>query len=399
MSIPKKMGLLDALLIQVNGMIGAGIVGIPSILAQATGSVGLLSFLVCILLVLCMTYSLGELSLVYGGKAWCYRFPSFWAPHYVGVISSLFYVIGLHIALGFVCQQGGLWLHELLPILSAKILSLLTIVILTLLIYLGKEASSILQYFISIVIVLSVLLTSTICFTQFDKQVFFEDWDLNFNQILLVTPIVLYSFMGFETITSMYALIKNPRKNVLKGGIIGVIFVGILYLLFSTSILGSISSNSFHKWKHFSLTKIIQLSFPRYRGITQFIYLGGLFAILGTLHSMLWSVNNLIMSINEAVKEKRGTSFFDAHRINHNWILLFSAVAVATSSLIFTNEIILYTTVVLIGGSYGLSILPLVKVKKNRGLILSTYVVSLIGTSLMIFFSLRILIRFGMGCL
>lgn len=393
MSVPKKMGLLDALLIQVNGMIGAGIVGIPAILAQATGSIGLLSFLVCILLVLCMTYSLGELSLVYGGKAWCYRFPSFWAPHSVGVISSFFYVVGLHIALGFVCQQGGLWLHELIPILPAKILSLISILILTVLIYAGKEASSIWQYFISIVIVLSVLLTSTICFTQFDKQLFFEDWNLDFNQILLVTPVVLYSFMGFETITSMYALIKNPRKNVLKGGLIGVIVVGLLYLLFSTSILGSISSSAFQKWNQVSLTKIIQLSFPRYRGITQFIYLGGLFAILGTLHSMLWSVNSLIMNINEAIKEKKGAPFFDSHKLNHNWILLFSAVAVTVSSLVFTNETILYSTVVLIGSSYGLSILSLIKAKRGRGLALPACIIGLIGTSLMIFFSLRILIR------
>jgi len=209
----KKIGLFSAIIIQTNAMIGAGVVAIPAILAQTTGSLGLLSYLICVVIILCMTFSLGELSLLHGGHAWCYRFPSLWGKHRVGMIASSCYVLGVLVAMGFVAKQAGIWLHEVVPFLSTEILCFLMTGILAAFVYAGKNVSSFWQYFYSSVIFLGIIVTSSICLMLFDSELFFQKDEREFSSILVITPVLLFSFLGFESISSLYAIVKNPKKT------------------------------------------------------------------------------------------------------------------------------------------------------------------------------------------
>jgi len=168
----KKIGLFSAVVVQTNAMIGAGVVAIPAILAETTGALGLLSFGLCILIVFCMTVSLGELSLLHGGKGWCYRFPSLWGKHLAGMIASSCYVLGVLVAMGFVAREAGVWLHEILPFLGPTVLCIGIIAILTLFVVAGKNVSSFWQYFYSAMIFLGITITMMVCFSHFDEELF-----------------------------------------------------------------------------------------------------------------------------------------------------------------------------------------------------------------------------------
>lgn len=378
----KKIGLFSAVIIQTNAMIGAGIVAIPAILVQATGSIGILAYLLCILTVLCMTFSFGELSLLHGGQAWCYRFPYVLGGQILGRIGAFCYVVGVLIALGLVAKEAGVWLHESVSIASPEVLTFCTVLVLSLLVFAGKNVSAIGQYVYSGIIFLGILLTSGICFAHFDSTLFFQDSQKESISLLGLTPALLFSFLGFESITSLYTLVANPRKNVFIGGIIGVVAVGVLYVTFSTSVVGSISPEYFHALSKASLANVLSIAFPRYGFISQLLYVGGLFAIIGTLHSMIWSVSVLIGDITGKVRDS----------VNGFWLFVVGLIVVVSAHCL-TNKTIIDMSVLLISASYTLSLFALLKSGWSGLLNRVVNAVGIIGGFVMMAFSFLALIR------
>ena len=362
----KKIGLFSAVIIQTNAMIGAGVVAIPAILAQTTGAVGLLAYVLCIIIILCMTFSLGELSLLHGGSAWCYRFPSIWGKHKAGMIASSCYVFGVLVAMGFVAKQAGIWLHEIIQFISADMLCLLIIGILSGLVWAGKNVSSFWQFVYSGMIFLGIITVSMICFINSDPELFFQENQGNAFSILMVAPVLLFSFLGFESIVSLYAIVKNPKKNVFIGGLIGVVSVGILYIAFSSSVIAAINPNFFLESGNNSLAAVLSQAFPQYKIVSKFIYLGGLFAIIGTLHSMIWSVSVLFVDILQKSKSNRVLRIAQNKKSSMNFAILFSAFLIMTSGFLLRSESILNISVFLIALSYVLSISALFNEKSHR---------------------------------
>jgi len=387
----KKIGLFSAIIIQTNAMIGAGIVAIPAILAQTTGSLGLLAYVICILIIFCMTVSLGELSLLYGGAVWCYRFPSLWGNHITGILASSLYVIGILVAMGFVARQAGIWLHEIIPFLSHKFLAVFITGVLSLFVYAGKNVSSLWQYVISAIIFLGILIITTVCFAHFDENLFFHKEHENLSSVVMVAPILLFSLLGFETISSLYTIVKNPRKNVLLGGIIGVCSVGILYVAFSSSIIGSVSPSYFKDSGEQSLAMILTDAFPQFHILSKLIYLGGLFAIIGTLHSVLWSVSILFFGVLQKSKNRRVRDWIIQGKIKNNHTLGFSCLAIVGSSFL-TSTFIMNMSVLLIATSYVLSITALLYEKTHKFLNRLICIIGIFGGCLMGAFALYSLI-------
>lgn len=387
-ALSKKIGLFSAVIVQTNAMIGAGVVAIPAILAQTTGVLGLFSFVFCIVIILCMSFSLGELSLLHGGKAWCYRFPFLWGKHIGGTIGAVCYVIGVLVALGFVAQQAGVWLHEVIPFLNSNALCLVVLGTLTAFVLAGKNVSAFWQYVYSSMIFLGIVTTTVLCFMNFSEEVLLDKPQGGMQALWWATPILLFSFLGFESITSLYGIVKNPRRNVFIGGIIGVICVGVLYMVFSASILGSIPFRDFVVLKDRSLATVIAVALPKYKFVSKLIFIGGLFAIIGTLHAMIWSVSILLFDVTQKL-----TSPLRNRPIMKTWhAVVFSFFIISGSSLAFKSEAIMQVTVFLLSISYILSVLGLFKEKSHRIINRAVCVIAILGGCLMGWFSLYFLL-------
>jgi len=373
----KKIGLVPAITIQTNAMIGAGVVAIPAVLAKKVGSLGLLSYAICIAIIFCMTFSLGKLSLKRGGEAWCYHFPKLWGNHFVGMLSSSCYILGVLVAMGFVAMQAGVWLHEMLPILNPQALCFLITALLATFVYAGKNVSTLWQYFYSAIIFLGITLTTIICFVHFDKTLFFREHEGDVLSTLKITPVLLFSFLGFESISSLYTIVKNPKRNVLLGGLIGLGCVSLLYVAFSSAIIGAIAPKYFSGC---SLVSALSSALPQMQRLSNVIYLGGLFAIIGTLHAMIWSVSVLTIDVIKKSKTQKLATMPSS--------ILFSTFVIMSSSLFLTSEAIMNLAVLFIAISYVLSISGLLKEKK---LPLSSVVIcftGIFGGCLMCFFAL-----------
>lgn len=361
MSEQKKIGLAVAVVIGLNAMIGAGIVAIPSVLASSAGPAGILSFLFSVFVVLCMSLSLGKLAERHPGEGWTYLYPEKLGGHWLGMAASLSYLIAVIVAMGFVTQQAGVWAGYFIPQISPQILATIILVILMLLVLWGAEASTIGQYVIAAVVLGSLLLSAGVCALHWDMDLLTPFAPQGMRAVVMTAPKAMFSLLGFESIASLYSILKNPTRNVRRASMIAVLCVGGLYAFFIFSIIATIPSSYFERGTDIALAAILKEFLPQYPFLTLFILLGGLFAILGTLHSMIWSINLLMYSTLERGKSRFVKSLLAGplYRDKHG-VLLTSALILATSWFLH-SEMIFNLTVVLIAFAYVSSISLLFK--------------------------------------
>ncbi|MBP6216989.1 MAG: APC family permease [Oligoflexales bacterium] len=354
-----KVGLVVAVAVGLNAMIGAGIVAIPAFLSHEAGPAGTISFILSILIVLCMGLSLATLEILHPTEAWSYTYPSSWGGHRLGILSSSFYLIGVTVAMGFLVQQAGVWFQHLIPMEDQRLLGLLVFAALVLLVLAGAVISSWGQYLIAIVVVGSLLATSSVCFSHWDSKLLSPFAPHGLSGILAATPKAMFSLLGFESVVSLFSIVKDPHKNVPKACVLSVLVVGGLYLIFASSVLVSIPPFFFEKGAEETLSSVLGRAFPEHVYLSFFLWLGGLFGILGTLHSMIWSSGLLFVNVLRKVRAKPFCSFFKKNLPHEKMCLLLSSALIATVALNLSSSLILDLAVFLIAAAQVLSIMAL----------------------------------------
>lgn len=350
-----KIGLGVAIIIGINAMIGAGIVAIPSFLSEHVGPAGIFSYAFSIFIVLCMSLSLAKLAEYYPGEGWSYRYPNLLGGHNLGLFSAVCYLVGVMVAMGFLVQQSGEWMHNLLPGIDSKILGVTTLFALTGFVLAGANVSSWGQYLIAIVVVVSLGITSFICISNFNSSNLEPFMPAGPTSVFEAAPKAMFTLLGFESISSLYSIVKNPRKNVPLAGIFSVLIVGSLYLIFCSSILFSVPRDIFKEGG--TLADILKKSFgEEYNSLSSIVTLGGLFAIIGTLHSMIWSVAVLFLDVLSKFKNQKIKELIENNTINSKFCIYISAFFMLLSSLFLKSDLILSIAVCLMAISYTLSI-------------------------------------------
>lgn len=83
------------------------------------------------------------------------------------------------------------------------------------------------------------------------------------KSVFSIAPKVLFGYLGFECVVSLYGTTHNPQKNVMKAVVREVALVGILYSMFATTILAAIALENFLLEKRSSLATILTKIFPQ----------------------------------------------------------------------------------------------------------------------------------------
>lgn len=361
----KKIGLGTAIVIGINAMIGGGIISVPLVLANTTGPAGILTFLFSMVVVILIGISLGRVAQLYPGDGWNYLYPATWGGHKLGLVSALSYTAGAIVALGFLVQQAGLYSQYFFPSLDQKFLGTLILAILTALIIGGTQVSALGQYVIIACVVLPLVSTAIICWSHLDISLATPFMPYGPSSIISAAPAVIFGFLGFESIASLYAIVKNPRKNVSKACIIAVIIVSLFYLFFSAGILFSIPSAQLSGGVDQTLSSAVRATFPNIGFLPILISIGALFAIIGTIHSMIWSINVLLMSVLKRIKSKYVIRAISRNWINYKNLVLLISILILILSLIVKGDLLLYMTIFLMVPSLVLSIAALLFVKEE----------------------------------
>ncbi|MCK4650564.1 amino acid permease [Candidatus Babeliales bacterium] len=385
-----KISLLAVTAVGINAMIGAGVLAIPIMLANQVGPAGIISAFFSILFVLFIGLSLGRAAGIYPGSGWNYLYPSKWAGHFVGMISSFLYIFGIIVAMGFLVQQVGVWSHMFIPFVSPTILSVVIFLILMFLVLYGAHASSLSQYVIAFFVLLPLTLTAIYCWFHFDSRLLTPFMPYGAISLLKTGPSILFAFFGFESIASLYSIVENPRRNIPKAFMLSILTVGILYSLFFFGILFAIPSQYFVGGLNDTIANVLSKFFSGARFLSVSLLIGAFFGIIGTLHSMLWSVSVLFSGV---LKRSR-SSFIKLLLAKNIWnekvAVLVTSTLILLSFFFFLAEKLIAMTALFIVPSYILSIMSLLFIKKEwkSGQNFIT-MCAFLGGLLMIYFALQ----------
>jgi amino acid transporter len=239
----KKMGLVGAIFLIVSSLAGSGIIALPQQLAQ-TGSITLISFVL-------VTIGALFLTLVYvkAGSIFTDPSPTALATYVnpiLGAKSGFFYVYGNLISNVSILIAGLGYLEMFFPFLNNSFsLGVTVIALIWVFVLLSMRGVGIITKVVSLTVtflLISVIITSFAGWFDFDIAVFKTNWNVSGKgpgaAIMSGFAILIFSFVGVESVATNNEHIQNPKKIVPLATIIGFIIVAIIYIASTTVIEG-----------------------------------------------------------------------------------------------------------------------------------------------------------------
>lgn len=355
---PAKIGVTTATIIGMNAIIGSGIFAAPAVLASLTGPACIISYLFVVGAVWCMAISIARLASLYPQEGSFYIYTKQWAGHYGGLFAGFLYLTGVVVAMGLLTNLTGPYLHKFFPSISNNYLSIFAIIGLIFLNIFGVSLSELGQRILIFCTVFPIIATTIICFTHVDLNNLNPFMPHGVWSIFEATRIIIFGFFGFESAASLFPIVKDPNRNVPRALTYSVVIVGILYVLFITSLILAIPLNYFTS-SSISLSEVLFRVFPHHNWLIDSIHISILSAITGTIHSMIWGSSSLLVSLLKCTGLK---SYF--HEKKETTIHAISVIIIGF--LIFLNFLLikdinqfLSITAMLIVSSFILSMITL----------------------------------------
>jgi len=230
----KKILFWEAIATLVGTIIGAGILGIPYVIAKAGFWTGIVDIVLLGVVVLVIYLYLGEVVLRTKGF---HQLPGY-AEKYLGsigkklmVFSMVFgnygaliaYIIGVGLALAAIF--GG----------DALTYSIIFFLIAAVIIFKGLKAVGKSELFMLPLIIIFVILISILSLKYIDISNYIT-FDL--TKILIPYGVILFAFLGAAAVPEMEQELIRNRKLMKKAIIIGVLIPIISYLIFAFSVVG-----------------------------------------------------------------------------------------------------------------------------------------------------------------
>jgi len=226
----RKIGLSSLTSYGVGMILGAGIYALIGSAAGVAGNSVWMSFLLGALISSFTGLSYAELSSMIPKAAAEYyyakeAFRSNLVPFLIGWIIIFTEAVATStVALGFGGYFNGLFGAPMV------LTSLILIILLSLLNFLGIEESSRLNIIFTIIEASGLLLILIIGIPYLGKVDYFEA-SQGLQGILKASTLIFFAYLGFEDIVNLAEESKNPERNIPKALILSIIMTALLYVL------------------------------------------------------------------------------------------------------------------------------------------------------------------------
>jgi len=245
----KKLGLVGAIFLIVSSLAGSGVIALPQQLA-ATGSISLISFIL-------VTIGALFLTLVYVRAGTRFEDPSptalaTYVNPILGAKSGFFYVYGNLISNVSILIAGLGYLAMFIPALNHPIVLGVTVIsLIWVFVLMSLRGVGIITKVVSATVTLlliSVIITATAGWLDFDPTLFKSNWNVSGDPpgkaIMSGFAILIFAFVGVESVATNSALIRNPKKVVPIATLVGFVIVAIIYIASTTVIEGMFTAQA-----------------------------------------------------------------------------------------------------------------------------------------------------------
>ena len=256
-------------------IIGAGVLGIPYVVAQSGFLTGLLTILILGIAILLMNLFMGEIVLRTPGN---HQLPGY-AERYLGkwgkriAILAMFLVI--YGALVAYIIGEGVALSAIFG-LTPFIFSLIFFVFVAVFIFIGLKAITKYELLFASIVLLLILLISG--FAVFSSQFNISNLaSFDIAKILIPYGVILFAFAGASSIPEMKEYLSHDRKKLKKAIVLGSLIPIASYILFAFTTIAITGINT---------TEIATIGLGNYLGNSMILF-GNIFAIFAMLTSFL----------------------------------------------------------------------------------------------------------------
>lgn len=337
-----KIGLTTATLIGINSMIGAGIFSAPAILASNVGPAGLLTYLIVILGVWCMAFSLANLAELFPEEGAFYTYAKQWGGHIAGLLASLAYLAGILTAMGLLTKFAGVYVHSFLEtfgILNAWHIStspytigLIVLILLVTLNMAGGVATRIVQVVAICCTSIPLAIITIMCFTKANFSNLQPFAPYGFGNVFRAMQEVIFGFFGFESTIALYGIVENPKKNVPRALSLAIIFVSTVYFLFIASIFLAIPASYFSS-PTTPLSYPLEELFPDKSWLISIIHISITISFLSVINAVIWATSSLFISITHKFKSRSGKKIADTITPRTSVLLMGIIIGIAYSTV------------------------------------------------------------------
>ena len=234
----------DLVALTINGIIGAGIFGLPSKVYSLIGTYSLIAFVACALVVALIILCFAEVSSRFDetGGPYLYAREAF-QPAVAFEIGWLFWLVRIT-AFAANCNLlinylGFFWTSATAPVWRASII-VLVVVMLTIVNLLGIRQAAIVSNLFTVGKLVPIIIFVAAGFLFLNSQAFEPGPTPTTGAFSQSVLLLVYAFTGFEMATIPAGEVRDPQRSLPRALIIAILVVAVLYIMIQVVCVGTL---------------------------------------------------------------------------------------------------------------------------------------------------------------
>ncbi len=263
----------EAIAVLVGTIIGAGVLGIPYVIAQSGFLLGTLMIIFLGFAVLMINLFIGEITLRTKGT---HQLTGY-AEKYLGKngkrLMTITMILGTYGALiAYIIGEG----ETLAAIFNGSpfLFSLMFFAIMSFIVFIGLKMIKKIELILSLIVLTIIIIISLVSFNQINLA---NLATINFSKIFLPYGVILFAFLGAAAIPEMKVVLQKKKKDLKKAIIIGSLIPLIAYFIFAAITIGVTGTQT---------TEIATIGLGKVLGQNMVLF-GNIFAIFAMATSFL----------------------------------------------------------------------------------------------------------------
>jgi len=237
-----KLQVLEAVTTMVGCILGAGIFGIPYVVAQAGFLTGLLDIIIIGVFVLIAYLYLGEVVLRTNGKHQLTGYAEKYLGRWGKLAMAFSMVFGIYGALTAYIMAEGTAISSILGG-SPLIYSLLFFIVVSYLTYHGLETlekSELFTVFLIFIAVVIILFFTSPHINSANLTGF------SAKKIFVPYGVILFAYLGMISVPEVKEILEHNKKRMKKTLIVGMAIPAVVYVLFTLVVVGAVGIDNFN---------------------------------------------------------------------------------------------------------------------------------------------------------
>lgn len=352
-------------LLFINGVIGAGIFGLPSKAFKISGVYSIAALFICALAVFVIILCFAEVSSRFSktGGPYLYalssfgKLPAFLTGWLLLLTRFITYAALINLLVTYLTVFSD-WFS--LP--SSRIITILFITtILAFINHIGVKNSTHVNNFLTIAKLLPLLLFIIVGFLHIESANFEIKQTPGYSSFASTVLLLVFAFGGFESVLVNSGEVKNPRRNLPFALLLSTLVIVILYMLIQIVSIGTLPALA-------ASEKPLAEAAGLFMGKTgaTLIALGALFSVTGTLNAIMLVGSRLPFAFSEEKQFPKFFSFIHPKFKTPTWSLLafavFSIIISISNTFLYAATISAITRVMI----YGIVCIALLKLRKRN---------------------------------